>query len=128
MSIPVVEDDLFQRLKSYDERLQMLERSVPLGNEIFGMLRGRIDTSGSGTITNGKGFTIVRNSAGDVTITYNEAFTFRCAVVATVEDAGFFVAEVRSSLPDSCRIVCFAPATSTPTDTIFHFFAIGPRQ
>lgn len=39
------------------------------------IIRGIIATGGSGTILAGTGFTITRNGTGDVTITFNTAFS-----------------------------------------------------
>lgn len=51
------------------------------------VIRGRIDTTGAGSILHGTGFTIVRNGVGDVTVTFTTAFAAVPVVIPSTQDA-----------------------------------------
>lgn len=93
------------------------------------IVRGVCATAGSGSITEGSGFTIAaRNGPGDLTLTINPAFSDVPAVTNNaIYGAGldsFTVSRTASSI----RIAIFDAATgATGTDGTFDFIAIGPR-
>jgi len=87
------------------------------------MIRGRVDTGGTGTILHGTGFTIVRTGVGSVTVTFTTAFSGVPAATATSNvnetaiGSGSTTAEITvASLNTSGVLV----------DSIFNFIAIGP--
>lgn len=87
------------------------------------MIRGRISTT-TPTILQGSGFTVVRNSAGSVTITFTSAFSAIPAVVAVADPAG--VCD-QAAIPtvSTVGIIRFTTA-GVATDGSFDFVAIGP--
>lgn len=93
------------------------------------VIRGAINTAGSGSITSGVGFTIARNGAGDVTITFTAAFATAPTVTATPLSGGVAPICALSGAPGtgSARVLVLNAATNTGVDDTFHFTAIGPR-
>lgn len=85
-------------------------------------IRGIVDTSGSGSITQGDGFSVTRNGAGDVTISFDFDFTNVPAV--TVSRFGPGVANV-SGLPSKASVGVIVRDTGfTATDGSFGFVAV----
>lgn len=96
------------------------------------IIRGTIDTSGSGTIVHGSGFTITRHSAGVLTVTFDESFQDVPTVLLTPKGAGSSVGPIVSHKSDFTRLVSafkveVVSIGSGFADGIFDFIAIGPR-
>ena len=86
---------------------------------------GIINTSGSGSIVSGTGFTIRRNSTGNVTVTFSTAFTTIPATVFAVQTSGV-VAAVHVAAPTRSTFQFVAFNTSfVAADSIVHFMTNG---
>lgn len=96
--------------------------------ESLRIIRGRVDTTGSGSILQGDGFTIARNGTGDVTVTFTTAFSAIPAVVPTAESdtSGMtHIGKVRTVAAGSVRLQRNLAGVSDQ-DGIMHFIAVGP--
>jgi len=100
------------------------------------IVRGRIDTTGAGSILQGGGFTIVRNGVGDLTVTFSPAFSGVPSCVPAGESTSAFIHARNKAVPtaSTMQVQVFATAntgtvdeTHQPVDGIFHFIAAGPR-
>lgn len=94
------------------------------------VIRGIIDTTGSGSIVEGSGFTISRTGTGQVTVTFSASFSDVPAIVLSPgESAGGIGAKLATSAPTASafQMVVFATTTAGAVDSLFHFIAIGPR-
>lgn len=96
----------------------------PQNAESLRVIRGNINSGG--IIANGTGFSAVRNSAGNYTITYTTAFNAAPTVIVTINaGAGTINGTLGGfSFVGSCNIQTFVGATAT--DEAFGFVAIGP--
>lgn len=106
-----------------------LKSAVPAATETgMKIIRGIVDTSGSGSIVKGSGFTITRNGVGDVTINFTAAFSDLPTVTATG-----YAAAAQSPLVDmialttsAVRLRRYRSSTEINNDEKIHFIAIGP--
>lgn len=92
------------------------------------IIRGQIDSTAP-TINYGSGFTIVKNSTGDVTITFTTPFSAAPAFVVGpyTEGVSWRFAEMNLSLPttSTARVGLKAEAGGA-VDGHFDFIAVGP--
>jgi hypothetical protein len=92
--------------------------------EELGIVRGIID--GTGAIVAGTGFTVVKNAAGDYTVTFTKDFEGIPAVDLTVDQAaGTIMRHVTRPTASTFRARNVTTA-GVATDCEFHFIAIGP--
>lgn len=96
------------------------------------LVRGTIDTSGSGTILEGGGFSITRNGVGDLTVTFTTAFADLPSVVLTPLGAGSSVGPIASHKNGFTRTtsafrVEVVSIGSGFADGTFDFVAVGPQ-
>lgn len=96
------------------------------------IIRGTVNTTPTASIVKGSGFTIARNGAGDITITFTSAFSDVPTVTAMPGAGGFHGAVSASTggiAAGSVRLILFDTQTvGVPnTDGIIHFIAIGPK-
>lgn len=90
------------------------------------VVRGVVDTSGSGSITSGKGFTITRNGTGDVTVNFTRAFAVAPTVVSEIGSATLGKQSQVSTVAAGSARVLVADASNSAADGTFAFIAIGP--
>lgn len=93
------------------------------------IIRGAVDTTGSGSILVGSGFTITRNGTGDVTVNFTVAFSTAPAVALAAGTTAGVVAKLVTTEPTTgaARVLVGTIAAGVATDGIFHFIAAGPR-
>lgn len=86
------------------------------------VIRGRVDTAGP-TILEGRGFSVVRNAAADITMTFDPPFSKIPTISAIYESAASIQTIRIGSAPtaSTLRIILTGGA-----DTIIHFSATGP--
>jgi hypothetical protein len=94
------------------------------GGETLKTLRGVIDSAGA--VTKGTGFTSVRNSTGNYTITFTTAFSDTPSMAVTAVNATVLVASIVSASTTTCNYI-IATGGGTATDAAAHFHAIGPK-
>lgn len=103
--------------------LTALGRSVPTADAATQkIITGRV--SSAGALVTGSGWTVVRNGAGDYTVTFTSAFSVVPSATATAEGAGNRVTNSEPTA-STVRVVISAGATGTNTDTAFNFVAVG---
>jgi hypothetical protein len=91
------------------------------------VIRGTVNTAGSGTIVLGTGFTITRNGTGDVTVTFASPFAAAPSVaLGTNSD------QVRHSATPTTTTIrpvirTLSGGAFVAADGIFNFIAAGPR-
>jgi hypothetical protein len=96
------------------------------GEENLRMIRGMVDDDG--TILEGAGFSVIRNSAGNYTIVFNTAFADAPTVVSTPElRSGGFTTYTDSSNAGQTHVILSLLNGEGRADSPFHFIAIGPR-
>ncbi len=96
--------------------------------ETLKVIRGTINTAGAGTIVVGSGFTITRNSIGNVTVNFSDSFSTAPTVTLGVgNNANVTGVHVSGPTTSSCRVVLLVPSTGGNSEGTFHFTAIGPR-
>jgi hypothetical protein len=93
------------------------------GGETLRTIRGNV--AGNGTITNGTGFSVVRNSAGVYTITFTTAFSAVPAAVGCTTSLTGNVTVVPTTLAVGSVVINML-VVATPTDLPFSFIATGP--
>lgn len=86
------------------------------------IVRGEV--SAAGAVSRGSGFTVVRNSAGNYTVTFSTAFSAAPIVVASFIDGGIFAARVSATSTTATTIITFN-SVGTSTDSAFQFHAIS---
>jgi hypothetical protein len=102
-----------------EQNYPILARPASAGPRI---IRGIVDTSGSGSVTAGEGFSVTRNGAGDVTISFD--FDFTNLPVVTVSRFGPGVVNV-SGLPSKATVGVIVRDTGfTAADGSFGFTAV----
>lgn len=89
------------------------------------VIRGKISGGVAPSIASGAGFSIVRNSAGDITITFTAAFSAEPAVVVTQQKTTNSEASVVSST-STARVRTWNDGDVGTSDMDFGFIAIGP--
>lgn len=87
------------------------------------IVRGSVNSSG--TKTAGEGFTSVRNSSGNFTITFSTAFSVAPVAVASITASGTITANVTAASTTALTVLTFVGGSST--DSGFNFVAIGER-
>lgn len=93
------------------------------------IVRGVVNVTGAGaTVLEGEGFSVVRNGAGDVSITFTTPFSARPAVVAMpIGTAARDVGESNLSPATGSDIRLFSVTSAGGSaDSPFHFIAAGP--
>lgn len=94
------------------------------------VIRGIINTAGSGSIVAGQGFTITRLGTGEVEVKYSTAFSAVPAIVSMVgETNALIMSKMKgASTPtkSACQLIIVTSNTSVLTDGILHFTATGP--
>lgn len=92
------------------------------GNKV---VRGVINTTGP-SITEGEGFSIAKNGTGDVTITFDPAFSDRPAVAVTPVSSSVRIAQqIAAATASTARVGVFTSAFAA-VDATFDFVAVGP--
>lgn len=93
------------------------------------IIRGTVDTTGSGSIVSGLGFTISsRPGTGQLVLAFTAAFSDVASVTATVVTGGNFVCTARTQTSGAVTLVMATVAASPAlADGIMAFTAIGPR-
>lgn len=95
---------------------------------LFRSVRGRVNTT-TPTIVGGKGFTLTRNGAGDVTVTFSQPFIVTPVVVVGMgETAVVLMVKLHAVTPPSptgFRVAILTPA-GVLTDGDFTFIASDP--
>lgn len=90
-------------------------------------IRGIVDTTSgasNGGVVEGSGFTLTRNSTGDVSISFTTSFSDVPAVTTTGVGDGDFTCPVRTVTANAVRVA--RRLDGTPTDGVAHFIAVGP--
>lgn len=117
-----------------DARLADLERGKPrqggprdpnpitANAEPLRIIRGSINTT-TPTITQGVGFTVLKNATGDVTVTFTVAFSAAPSISVAGDGS---VADVVTPSASASRMRRYIANTGVLTDGVFHFAAIGP--
>lgn len=96
------------------------------------LVRGTIDTSGSGTIVEGGGFSITRNNVGDVTVTFADAFSGVPSVTLAPLGGGSALGPIASHkngftrTPAAFRVEVVSIGAGF-ADGVFDFIAVGPQ-
>lgn len=96
------------------------------------LVRGTIDTNGSGTILEGGGFSITRNNIGDVTVTFTDAFSDVPSVTLTPLGGGSALGPIASHkngftrTPAAFRVEIVSIGAGF-ADGVFDFIAVGPQ-
>ena len=105
--------------------LERHEKDAPGQGAELRTLRGTVDTSGSGSIVAGSGFTVARNGAGDVTITFSTPFSSPPSCPASSD---WYATQTAAATASTARFVAynFVAGVPTPADGIIHFIAVGP--
>lgn len=95
------------------------------GGERIKILRGCV-TGATAAITQGTGFSVVRNSVGNYTITFTSTFATPPSVVGALTSAatGFIVTNGVPAF-NNC-VILTANAAGAATDINFSFIAVGP--
>lgn len=93
------------------------------GIESLRIIRGTVNTAGSGSITQGNGFTISRTGTGNLTVTFTTVFSAVPSVTATPNDA--YVIRRNAISASSVQIQIYTTGLSA-VDASFDFTAIGP--
>jgi hypothetical protein len=89
------------------------------------IVRGQV--SATGTVVHGTGYSVVRNAAGDYTITYTTPFADVPTTLPVAQNTGGFSAVVNTGRPNTAAtfsVWIFDTATKVQTDSIFHFIAV----
>lgn len=91
-------------------------------------ISGRISTT-TPTILHGLGFTVARNAAGDVTITFTSAFSDVPRITALVERPGAtnLVAQLYAAPTATTARIGVVSLAGAGTEAIIDFIATGPR-
>lgn len=122
----MIDPEVMRRLEQQASLIRQLQGALG-GNRV---LYGIVDvTAGGASVLEGTGFSVARNAAGDVSITYDTAFSDRPAVACTtIGTAAQNISEHSSSPTDGTgfRAHIYGTATGTASDVAFHFIAIGP--
>lgn len=90
------------------------------------MVRGTINTAGSGSIVQGTGFTISRVGAGNVTVTFSPAFS-GVPTVVTGHQTAIHNANNGEPTKEKVTLGLIITTTAEAVDGIVSFIAIGPR-
>lgn len=114
------------KLQNESDLLRWMQQNFPQLNQAPGtgtrILRGIIDSTGSGSITWGSGFSITRNGTGDVTITFDAEFNRPPAVIASRIGAG--VANLTGTPDVASARVIIRDTGFTVADGTFEFIAV----
>lgn len=96
------------------------------GSEALRITRGTIG-SAAGTITEGGGWSVVKNSTGDFTVTFTTAFSDVPSVVATGLTSGTGNVIVTACSASAVTLQGYNTANETVIDFDIMFIAIGPQ-
>lgn len=116
-----------------DNSAASLPSTVPTTvEENIEFVRGVIDTTGSGSILSGDGFTIVRNNVGDVTVTFDTPFSDIPSVTFGATGGGSSLGPIASHKSGAARTgasfrVEVVSIGSGFADGVFDFTACGTR-
>ena len=91
------------------------------------VVRGIINTS-SPTITEGSGFSVVKNSTGNVSVTFTTPFSDVPAIAANAEGAGDRSAALFGATAGSVAILRSIASTGVAEDGLIHFIAYIPSS
>lgn len=90
-------------------------------------VRGIVLTTSPGSITEGAGFTLARNGTGDVTLTFDTAFTdVPTPTAMATGTAGARTVTAVSVSTTALRLACFSSTTGAAVDSSIGFRATGP--
>lgn len=89
------------------------------------IVRGRVFGT-TGNVAKGEGFSSVRNSAGNYTITFTDAFANN-NVTATATFSGVLFRDVQTDNEGSASFNVYTSVAGVLTDGDFNFQALGPR-
>jgi hypothetical protein len=103
-----------------------MQRNLKSTQRMNRVLALKIDTTGSGTILRGSSdCSIVRNGAGDISVTFANSFLAAPIAVATSEVAGCYIGHGAAPSKTAIRLLQKTVAAGTATDGIMDIFVWG---